>query len=267
MTGGFCEQVLWPRYQAQEPYHPRSCRLNEVRRLPSGDPHPPWVELRNEGGEPCDISGWCLRDGSGKTYVFPADLEPVPAKGVVLVVSGSPHEKLALKLSPEARECMIIYAGEELREFARGKENECALFCSAKPSKESLVDFVYWGGLSHTDQADWAVAARMWVRGEYDHKRFYNREWRDAPQGLDSIGRPPDIGTGAYPSKEADVVWPYWVPYYDVDATPGAPNPIPAPNPLCGDSILMEQLPSAILARHSHPSAGRHRCGLSQRHC
>lgn len=196
-------------------------RINEICPLPETDGGPVWVELHNSGGAPTSAGDWSLADAA-EVYALPADTPPVPPGGVLLLVFG-PEGGTVRGLGSDAGPTIRV---TDRPAFLRGKSNELGLYSAAQPSAEALVDFTYWGKPGGTQQAGWAQGAGL------DASRHFSADGAPGEQLLfpgAAIGRPNQAWTDEQGVTHARA---YWALYVKGVATPGLPNPIPAPVPM-----------------------------------
>lgn len=78
-------QVVTPAQGLEPASADLQVRLNEVLFSPLPG-QPEWVEIKNFGAAPVEISGFNLSDGEGNDYGFPEALPPVPAGAFVRVI-------------------------------------------------------------------------------------------------------------------------------------------------------------------------------------
>jgi len=141
--------------------------------LPVANAKPSWIELYNYGQGRVDLSGWCVVDKSGNTFVIPKGLGLAPPGGVVLMrfCPRPPHEADDRDFGNDGV-VVLHYWGRRACAAFTGTANECALYSSRQQQDEQLVDYVCWGinywwknPEAPTKRHRAAVKAGIWSQG------------------------------------------------------------------------------------------------------
>ncbi len=186
-----------------------------------------WIELCNYGDRPVDIVGWSVVDRDDRAFVIPSGVQPVPAKGYVVIGFDGPSSqaKASTPLDGIAAPVIMCRARWADKAFA-GNGNECSLYCKGSRTKETLVDYVRWGRqfVGSTPHRARARDAGLWDRRRNDgiyvgakvipgdrHPLLPGGSLCRVPFGWDS---PPGAAWFICPRTET---------------TPGASNALPAP--------------------------------------
>ena len=215
--------------------------LSEIYPLPSGEHEATWVELLNFGDRPVDIGGWCLRDKSRKSYLFPDDLPPVPPEGIVLVTFQGPTSPEEDDESFDARNVVRLHCRDQAASsMFRGLINECALYTSAQRREEQMVDYVCWGKWESGRNSEAAHRVGLWFSKRSVYEAFPKP---GDPPGIHqggSIGRKDlflkpaiDYTHQRYVEFSPERLRPsgtsVWLIYTPDAVTPGVTNKWPAP--------------------------------------
>ena len=230
-------------------------RINEVMFYPDTGSYE-WVELKNNGSAPVNISGYGITDEDGNWYRIPDALPDVPAGAFVVVIfdglgSGSDDynfsDNVATLHSPpglvnifedDADQCALysvshfLYLPLVLRNYTGPTPPEPAP--STGVFVPPIVSFVAWGGPSEGDD-NTAVTAGLWPDEAYIGSTEV--PGNEAVLAGGSVGLYPGQLTGS-PSD--------WAIYLPGQTSQGMENPPPGPyfrNPPDGITTSDHQIP------------------------
>lgn len=218
----------------------RTIVLNEICIYPNTG-EPGWIELCNVSNKSVDVSGYTLLMGDGRRFILEEDLGKVEPNGIVLIMFDGKKGQVPNDKSFDNDNLTLLHTPVELRTDPNTQHDpnsktfvfpkltgRCSLYRPGPMSKETIADFVCWGGneleiyfnqdLLITDDAR---GAKFWTPGRF------------VPTGArrDMIGGNPPLPRGGSISRDHLYLHGYqsWYKSYPPDITPGAMNRLPRP--------------------------------------
>ena len=194
---------------------PERIRINEVS-FRAGPGHAHWIELLNDGDTPANLAGNTVRTGGGAVYVIPGALSSVPSGGFVAIYfdglgSGADDYDFGDGAA-------VLHTTGVTNPFT--PIDETAVYSSASFSPDTIRAFVAWGDLPAGLAVNDAIAAGLWLEGDFV-----------APEaggpGLDTTVDD-DGSTGLFGEADASDVS-NWIVYSPARTTPADTNLAPAP--------------------------------------
>jgi len=190
--------------------------INEVLPNPKAG-EAEWVELHNRSASPVKAAGWELTDEDGNVYALPANLPDVPPDAFVLVYfdgQGSGQDDLDF-----GDQLAILHSQAGLTDILEDDVDQVALYSGSAHNPTTIVDFVAWGA-EPEDQAANAEQAGLWFA-----EMFVSTH---AGGEFDENATTPGQTLGLYPGQPPHIP-DNWTLYNATQASPGIPNPVPAP--------------------------------------
>ncbi len=224
-----------------EPNNPaRSLILNEICIFPNAG-EPGWVEICNVSQKPVDVSSYTLLMGDGRRFIFEEDFGSVEPNGIVLVLFDGKKSQITDDKSFDNDNLVVLHTGIELRTDLNTQHDpnsktfvfpkltgRCSLYRTGPMSKETIADFVCWGG----NELDIYFNKDMLITEDASRAKLW-RPGRFVPTGAhyDMIGGDPPLTRGGSISRDHLYLYGYrsWYKCYPPDITPGAMNRLPRP--------------------------------------